>query len=413
MSEFDLAGIINRRAAPAGGAKSAIRQALAAAREHLRMEIAYVSEFVDGNSVFREVDAPGLEHLAKPGDAHRLQDVYCPHILEGRLPERIPDTSLIPLARDLPITAAAPIGAHMSVPIRLPNGRCYGMFCCLSTRPDPSLSERDLDVMRAFAALAGHQIANDLAAEEFVADRRQIILDTISAGTFRTVLQPIWDINAPRIAAFECLTRFSAEPYRSPDVWFGEADSVGLGSALELAALKSALAVLPRLAPEAYVSVNLSPAVITGAPIWDAFAGADLSRVVLEVTEHARFDDHQALLRTLQPLRRRGLKLAIDDAGAGYSGLQRIVELKPDMIKLDISLTRNVDTSPALRALSSALIFFARETGCEVVAEGIETQGELATLRTLGVSKGQGYLLGRPVELSVASQMLARHPRAA
>ena len=96
-----------------------IQDALVAIRNHLGMEVAYFSEFSQGRTIFRRVDAPGLEHLIKVGDSHSLNDVYCNHILEGRLPELIPDTSQIPLTWEMPITAAVPIGSHISIPIRL------------------------------------------------------------------------------------------------------------------------------------------------------------------------------------------------------------------------------------------------------------------------------------------------------
>jgi GAF domain-containing protein len=135
-----------------------IQDALVAIRNHFGMEVAYFSEFSEGRSIFRRVDAPGLEHLIKVGDSHSLDDVYCNHILEGRLPELIPDTSLVPLAWGMPITAAVPIGSHVSMPIRLLDGTPFGMFCCLSPRPIPSLNERDLATMRVFASLAAKQV---------------------------------------------------------------------------------------------------------------------------------------------------------------------------------------------------------------------------------------------------------------
>jgi len=92
--------------------QSPIKAALKAAREHLGMEVAYVSEFVGDKSVFRSVDAPDKQELVKVGDEHSIDDVYCKHILEGRMPELIPDTSKQIIARSLPITKAAPIGAH-------------------------------------------------------------------------------------------------------------------------------------------------------------------------------------------------------------------------------------------------------------------------------------------------------------
>ena len=386
--------------------QTSIEAALKAAREHLGMEVAYVSEFLEDKSVFRSVDAPGKEHLAKAGDAHALEDVYCKHILEGRLPELIPDTKSEPVAMSLPITKAVPIGAHMSVPIRLSSGKVYGMFCCLSSKADPSLTERDLSVMRAFADIAAQQIEADTERNAAFEEKRSAIEAVIANKAFMPAFQPIWDFSANRIIGFECLTRFTAQPYRPPNEWFDEAESVGLGVELEIAAARAGMEAASILKGEAYITLNFSPATVRSPIFADLFASQPVDDYVLEITEHAPVQDHSELLRALKELRQRGMKFAIDDAGAGHSGLQRIVELSPDIIKLDMSLTRDLDTKPALRALASALIFFSRETGSRIIAEGIESQEELDTLRVLGVNCGQGYLLGRPVSAELATDLL-------
>ena len=113
-----------------------IQRSLRAARMHLGLEVAYLSEIIDNDSVYRSVDAPGFEDLIKVGDKRSLNDVYCRHILEGRLPQLMPDTSAEPLATSMPITAAVPIGAHVSVPVRLRTGEIFGMFCCLGPKPN-------------------------------------------------------------------------------------------------------------------------------------------------------------------------------------------------------------------------------------------------------------------------------------
>ncbi|HEV7719477.1 MAG TPA: GAF domain-containing protein, partial [Arsenicitalea sp.] len=127
---------------------STIKHALEAVRSHLDMHVAYISEFVDDRTYFRKVDAPGFEDVIKPGDSMALDDVYCRHILEGRLPQIINDTADVPFAASVPMTAALGIRAHISVPIALPDGRTYGMFCCISAKPEPSLNPRDLKMMR-------------------------------------------------------------------------------------------------------------------------------------------------------------------------------------------------------------------------------------------------------------------------
>lgn len=197
--------------------RGGITAALEAVRKHLGMEVAYVSEFIDGHSVFRNVDAPGFEGLIKVGASQSLDDVYCRHILEGRLPELMADTADYALARSVPITEAVPIGAHMSVPVRLPDGRTYGMFCCLSPRANKSLNPRDLQVMKVFADMAAHQISKDLEADRAIAEARADVERVIAGNRIAVLYQPIFGFEPFHIVGFEALCRFASEPYRSPD----------------------------------------------------------------------------------------------------------------------------------------------------------------------------------------------------
>jgi EAL domain-containing protein (putative c-di-GMP-specific phosphodiesterase class I) len=116
---------------------------------------------------------------------------------------------------------------------------------------------------------------------------------------------------------------------------------------------------------------------------------------VLEITEHDVTDDYSGMVSGLRGIA-QGIRIAVDDAGSGYAGLRQILEMRPDVVKLDIALVRGIDTDPARRALASAMVAFASDTGAIVLAEGIETTGELDTLRSLGVTLGQGFLLARP-----------------
>jgi len=387
--------------------RSNIGHALSSLRKHLGMAVAYVSEFQGDETVFREVDAPGLEAVIKPGDRRSLDDVYCRHILAGRLPELIPDTGQNAFAQTLPITHDSHIGAHMSVPVRMEDGSVYGMFCCLNFSPDPSLNDRDLQMMRVFADLTARQLGEEAAARRAAEEKRGRVAAMLRDQGFRMVFQPIWDFAEDRPMGFEALCRFSAEPYRSPDIWFTEADEVGLGRDMELAAIEEALSAGAVLPPQCYISVNASPALILGGGLVAALARHPGRRVVVEVTEHAPVTDYPKLLWECARLREVGARIAVDDAGAGYAGLQHILQLRPDMIKLDIALVRAIDTDTARRALVSALMFFAEETGCLMVAEGIETQAELDILRRLGVHCGQGYLFSRPLAIEAAMALLA------
>lgn len=394
-----------------GDGPGVIQDALEAIRRHLGMEVAYLSEFVDGRSVFRHVDAPGLEHLIKPGDSRPLETVYCTHILEGRLPELIPDTSLEPFAQTMPITRAVPIGAHVSLPIRLADGTPYGMFCCLSPRPNSTLNQRDLETMRVFAGLAAKQVNAELEARR-AAQLRRAALDAVMRGSnFSVVFQPIMDLATMQVVSCEALCRFRSEPYRSPDKWFNDAAEAGLAVDLELLVMQTAAQALGALPDGVSLSLNASPETVVSGRLAEALEARHLHRIVLELTEHAAVGDYAQLQGALAPLKARGLRVAADDAGAGYSGLQHMVQLTPDIIKMDMSLTRGLDTDAARRALACAMTYYASDTGAVLVAEGVETEAELLTLRALGVDRGQGYLLGRPVELAT---FLAKHaPRVA
>lgn len=391
------------QAAPQDGM---VKRSLQAIRTHLDMEVAYVSEFVDDRIVFREVDAPGLEAKIKVGDSHALDDVYCRHILEGRLPELIADTSTEPVAMAMPITRAVPIGKHMSVPIRMPDGSVYGMFCCLGFAPDRSLHERDMQMMRVFAELAAFEIGREREAAKMGKEKEDRIRTVIEKNQIAMVYQPIWDLHAHRPVGFECLARFSGGPSRSPDKWFMEAAEIGLGTLLELAAIRLAQSSLASFPDHIYLAVNASPRTILSGELADTLVGMPAERIVLEITEHAHVEDYDGLLRALEPLRSRGVRLAVDDAGAGFSSLQHILQLRPDLIKLDMALTRNINLDPARRALASALVAFARNTNSRIIAEGVETASELDALRSIGIEKAQGYFLGRPMPFDDAAKLV-------
>ena len=222
------------------------------------------------------------------------------------------------------------------------------------------------------------------------------IRGVLKGDTLSTVFQPIVELSDGRIVGFEALSRFAAEPRRSPDVWFAEAAAVALLVDLEMAAVRAAFGHFDLLPPDAYLSVNLSPETVLSQQPVELLTGLPGERIVVEVTEHAPVDDYEILNAALAELRSRGCRLAIDDTGAGFASLRHILRLAPDIIKLDITLTRGLDSDPARRALATALISFANDIGATLVAEGVETQAEVEALCALGVGLGQGYFFARP-----------------
>jgi EAL domain-containing protein (putative c-di-GMP-specific phosphodiesterase class I) len=208
--------------------------------------------------------------------------------------------------------------------------------------------------------------------------------------------QPVLDLRAGGLIGFEALARFDPERLRPPTLWFERAEALGMLTELELVTIRGSLARLGSIPSEAFLSVNVSPATVASPRLLEELSGVPGDRIVLEVTEHARVEDYDALNQALRRLRAKGVRLAIDDAGAGFASLQHIVRLAPDFIKLDITLTRGIDADPVRRALATALITFANEIGASIIAEGIETEEEFETLRGLGVAFGQGFYLGEP-----------------
>jgi EAL domain-containing protein (putative c-di-GMP-specific phosphodiesterase class I) len=230
--------------------------------------------------------------------------------------------------------------------------------------------------------------------------RRLARVQTVLDGTaLSIVFQPIVDLSTARIVGAEALARFDCDPRRTPDEWFAEAADVGLGVDLELAAVDAALAKVDQLPSDVLLSVNVSPGTATSSRLVESLARVAGPRIVLELTEHTRIDDYEVLVAALDEIRHQGVRIAVDDAGAGYAGLQQILGLRPDIIKLDLDLTGGIDADPVRRALAASLVRFGDDTGAIIVAEGIETPAQLRTLQQLGVPWGQGYHLARPAPL--------------
>jgi len=229
---------------------------------------------------------------------------------------------------------------------------------------------------------------------------QKLIRVRIASHGLKTVFQPIVDLRTGGTVGAEALSRFTTPPVRPPDIWFAEAADVGMEVELEVAALELALKQLQRLPSGLYLSINASPATMVSPEFRSVISDVTAERVVLELTEHTGIEDYQQFREAIAELRSRGLRLAIDDAGSGFSSFRHILNLQPDIIKLDIALTRGIDSDPARKALGSALLSFGLDAyNAVVVAEGIETAGEMDTLRALGCKYGQGFYLGKPGDM--------------
>jgi diguanylate cyclase (GGDEF)-like protein len=216
-----------------------------------------------------------------------------------------------------------------------------------------------------------------------------------SPDAITPVFQPIVALETGEVLAYEALARFDdGKSPRPPTWWFAQAHRFGLGAKLEAEAIRAALEA-PDRPIGLSLSVNVSPSAL-GSPEVQAVLPEQLEKMIFEITEQERIIHPHELQETLRPLRERGARVAVDDAGAGYAGLQQIMRMNADFIKLDRALIQNAHLDQAKTALIGSLVDFAASTGAEVCAEGIETLDELRALVGLGVSCGQGYVLARP-----------------
>ncbi|MBY6537496.1 GGDEF domain-containing protein [Rhodococcus sp. BP-349] len=230
------------------------------------------------------------------------------------------------------------------------------------------------------------------------------VAELIADGGPAIVFQPVLSVSTGRVMGYEALSRFPSG-HGTTQSWFLDAAADGLQIPLELAAVRRAVAASRDLPTDVFLAVNVSATTIVATdlvPILDE--AAECRRVVVEITEHDLVSDYTALGAALDHLRDEGLSISVDDVGAGYSGLRQLVEIKPDVIKLDASIVRGIDTDPMRRAAASALTTFAAAIGAECVYEGIETPQELESARSLGADMVQGFLLGRPTSTPILSR---------
>lgn len=352
---------------------------LRAIRRHLGLEIALVSDFTQADHLVRYVDT---------GQEHRTVEIPSLRRRWGGILRRVDD---------------APLG----IAVLLPSGQAYGRLALLGCdhrdHPDTDAAGCGRGVLLLLAELLGEWLGREEPRARLRAEQQLRIEQVLAAPglDIDIVFQPVVDLTGETattstVVGFEALSRFAASPARPPDQWFSEAASVGLGVPLELAAIRAAVTRVADLPAGTYLAVNASAPTLLSPELAAALAPAPADRLVVELTEHTEVADYPGLRRALASLRAGGVRVAVDDTGAGYAGLDSLLGLEPDIVKLDLSLCQGVATDPARQAMVWALSWFARKTGATLVAEGIENPQDLHELSSLGVPFGQGFLLGRP-----------------
>jgi len=217
-----------------------------------------------------------------------------------------------------------------------------------------------------------------------------------------TLFQPILNLAGSGLYGFEALTRGPADtPFADPGLLFGRAERTGQLAVLERVSRQRALAEWQSLGLPGRLFLNTSPMALEGEGMQRLLADAEqaglpLERLVLEISERYPVKDYGQLRATLDRLRRGGCLIAIDDLGAGYSGLRSWSELRPDFVKIDIHFIKGIDDDPVKRQFVQSMEDMAAKLGCETIAEGVETAEEYAVVHHLGIRFVQGHFFGRP-----------------
>jgi EAL domain-containing protein (putative c-di-GMP-specific phosphodiesterase class I) len=369
-----------------------VAELLRTAKEALGLSLTFLSR-LDGQVQHLEVVESSIP-LFRDGQTQPQATSFCQAILDGKLPNVIPNVAKLPEAKRLPAARFPRIRSFVSVPVRLSDGTLYGTFCAAGFIADKELTKRDRALMEVLASAAATIIEPGVQERNREAKIRARLQPILNAGGPNVVLQPIVALaNGVRVGA-EALSRFPAEWGQPPDEVFLEAASIGIGVELELWAIRRAVRYLPDIS--GYLAINLSAATLLDDRCIEVLGELPAERILLELSEHDAVEDYDGLSAALDPFRARGMRLAIDDVGAGFSSLRHIVLSAPDVIKLDRSIVAGVATDRVLHRLVRSLVDFGHEAGAAVVAEGIETSDDASALRNVGVDYGQGWYFGRP-----------------
>jgi len=329
----------------------------------------------------------------------------------GPLAQRYPPTKLVPHNRGSEIARQAASGPWLEtgpesrgaddalevgfVPFSLGGGASPIGCLVFGLRPDQAagpLSHRLADLIDAtdfIVTALRPAIEHAETANAAILGLRRII----ARRQFTVLLQPIVRLDGGRVVAMEALTRFADGVL--PEVRFAEAARLGMGAALERATAAAAIEAAASLPAHVALSVNISPDVLEHDAELAEIIGRAKRLMIVELTEHERIDDYDAVRAAFGRLGPTA-RLAVDDAGSGYASLRHILRLQPAYVKLDMEWVRGIADDPIRRSLVSGLAYFAAETGCVLIAEGVETEDECNALIELDVRLGQGFLFGRP-----------------
>jgi EAL domain-containing protein (putative c-di-GMP-specific phosphodiesterase class I) len=226
------------------------------------------------------------------------------------------------------------------------------------------------------------------------------------------LFQPIIDLRRGIVGGYETLARFPGANALGPDRWFEAARRLGLSAKLESILIGKALDARDGLPAGGFLALNVRPEDLGSPEVQDTIAAAgDLTNAIFELTDHTTMSNAQ-INDSTEVIKERGGRIAIDDIGASYSGISRINRLRPDFLKIDHHLIAGIEDDPEKLELIESLVAVARRVGAVVIAEGVETLGELDAMLGLGLPLAQGFGLGRPAAaMEGINPVISKHIR--
>lgn len=375
-----------------------IRLSLSALRHGLDMDVAFLSEFKDGRRILRGIDQrAGDTPVLLQGTSEPLAGTLCKRVAAGELPTVMEGDA-----------APSPYTSYVCQPIQRPNGDVLGVLGCGSKTRTRRVTSAERRLLRALATLILSHIGTADQTARLHEGLGHRLTATLTGGRFRQLFQPIVRIRDMRTVGYEALTRFPDLSTMSTQAVFDAARAQGLGPHFEFQAARRIVErTRESIAQYGFIALNFSHHTLLMETLETLYEwgceGLPEHGYVIEISEQEAVDNFDILREVMRRMRGAGLRLAIDDVGAGQAGLRHILQLEPDMIKIDRSVTAEIVDHRASRAMVSALTSFGAQTDCDIVCEGVETVQALDILRDLGAHYAQGYLLGRPSALPCAA----------
>lgn len=368
---------------------------LRTARTKLRMEVGFISRFDGDMRTFYLVDsAPGVDIVRSGGSDYRGESL-CQRVVDGRAPQLIGDAQQTSGASDLTAVKLVPVGAHISVPIVFSDGSVFGTFCVFSRYSIPELNYRSLAMCRVFADAIATMIEEAEALPQYESEHRiqlkSEVTELITTHGLKYVRVPLVNLNTGKQEGTELIPSLvrATDNIASPLLLVHQAVRLGLANLIGVNLIEQLLAELSASPHERHVVVNVTPEFLAEFN-FTAWLNNDLcGRIVFEISEHDRVASYHELKRILQPLRQSGIRLSIDNAGAGFASMQHILQLQPEFVKLDSGLTCGIASDTGQQAMLQALLLFSRSQGSTLVADGISDKQDEDYLLHSGISLGQ------------------------